>query len=738
MKVVDLGFGMSAALIARFLRHCGMSVTRFEPATGDPFYRIYDAYVAWHRGMTVIAVDDPHDEAVRAALEDADILIVGGEDHPDVSWKIDPLDLARQYPRLVIVDLADYPRNGPFQPRPAVELLVQARSGLVNEQYSDRPMGYAFPAATYGSAMQALVALFAALFERDRSGLGQIVSSSMLEGALMWCIWDWSLAERPDRAFASNAPKNPRPTIFRCADGTYIHIVIGSRGSKGGLYRILGIDDPNVGAEDSGMPGPDAPPEKYFGDIDTIAPYVARWRSDDLLRACAEARIAAAPVLAPGVCWADPQVATNGIIVTADDGSRHVGHPIRTRWFEIAGEVADTTPKVTSGKGPLAGVRVLELGGFVAGPYAALLLADLGAEVIKIEPLAGEPNRKIPPVFMSNNRGKRSLAIDLKSADGVAILHRAARQSDIVLNNLGPGVAARLGVNAATLHDINPRLVTLDITAFGLEGPKADRPGFDMIMQAIAGHEVRGAGPGGPPFWTRSSMVDYTTGLLGAAGILAALIQSRRDNRGAAVDVSLLDAGIFLLSELVQSSDGEFKGARGANRDQTGVSPCCRLYRTQDGWIALTIFSERDAQRLHDALRLDAPFMGPPSTWGESEERRIEGAFIGLTTEQITGRLADAGVWHEPVNQQGKIGFLRDDRWFAAGKVLSHHDARYGEVRQLGSMMSFSRTAISPRGAYPALGADSEQILHELGYDTARIVELAKLGVIGVAHGGPT
>jgi crotonobetainyl-CoA:carnitine CoA-transferase CaiB-like acyl-CoA transferase len=728
IRVVDLGTGMPAALVCQFLQGTGAKISRFEAAAGDPFHAIYPAYQIWHAGKHTIPAD-ADDPAIAAALATADVAIIGGEDHPDLDWSFDPADLARRYPALVILDITGYPRDSALAGRPAVDILAQTRSGLVNEQYSDRPMIYAFPAANYGAALHGLVGLFAALTEREQSGKGQIVSASLFGGAMMWCANGWFTAERPTTAFSFNIPKDPRPTIFRCSDGAFIHLVTGTPGSKSRLYQILGIDDPTVGPNESGVPVPGMPLDKYFGDIDLLTPYVAGWTSDAILKALDEAQIPAARVLEPGQCWDDPQVAHNGTIVRDPDGTRHVGHPIKTQRNDEGRMASKSAPR--SGPGPLAGVRVLDLTGFVAGPYASVLLADLGAEVIKIEPIGGEPVRRQFQMFTYVNRGKRSLEIDLKSPEGTKVVHALAKTADIVLNNFRPGVAARLGVDAPTLHAINPNLVTMDLTGFGSDGPKALRPGFDMIFQAATGHEMRGAPPGEKPFWTRSSMVDFAGGLVGAAAMLAALVEGRRRGGGGTIDASLLGAGIFLLSELIQTADGAYGDIRRANRNQTGISPAQRLYRTTDGWIALAIFGATDAERLGTALNIEGVGEKPVPYWGEVEEETIEQATRQHKTAELSALLDAAKVWNEPVDRKAESTFMSSEAWRKAGSILSHVDDQYGEVRQVGPVISLSRTRIAASGACLPLGHDNRALLSELGYDGTDIARLQDSGVVG-------
>ena len=575
LKVVDLGLGMAAALVAKYLAEAGATVTRVEPPGGDPFYRHYPAYEVWHRGAQIDTEASRSEAALAARLADADACIMGGEDHPAVAgWRRGAAELNSRYPKLVVLNIEGYPAHTGHAGRPAVDILVQARSGLSFEHYSERPLLMSFEPANYGAALQGLVALFAALFERERSGLGQVASTSLYEGALMWTLYLWVEAERPTRASNFVMPKDPWPLIFKCAEGLYVHVVLGSAGSKGRLYRILEIDDPTVDINDSGMPQPRADTKNFFGDIDVLAAHVARKKRAELLEAIWGADLPAEPVLPPGGCWDDAQTIHNGIVVRDPDGTRHVGHPVSVRISP-----APRKPVASPGAGPLSGVTVIDFGAFVAGPYTSVALGDLGADVIKVEAVAGDPNRSIFRSFTSVNRGKRVIALDLKSSEGREIAQKLCRNADVAINNFKTGVSARLGIDAKSLHGINPHLIVLESAAYGSSGPKAERPGFDMVFQALCGHEYRAGGLGNPPLWNRTSMVDYAGGMLGAAAILQQLYERARSGHGAELGIGLLNSGVFLLSELIARPDGRWSARRRSITSSRGItrrSACTR------------------------------------------------------------------------------------------------------------------------------------------------------------------
>src|SRR5258706_6355200 len=193
---------------------------------------------------------------------------------------------------------------------------------------------------------------------------------------------------------------------------------------------------------------------------------------------------------------------------------------------------------VTSGLTPLDGIRVVDLTSYIAGSYGAMMLADLGASVVKVEALEGDSFRELPG-FFGWNRGKRSIALNLKTPEGREIVERLAREGDVVMENWRPGVADRLGVGHERLMALNPRLIYLSVSAFGSTGPYADRPGFDPILQALGGVMTL-QGFGGPPKYLRTAPTDYYTAALGAQAVLAALFTRERTGRGQRIETSLL------------------------------------------------------------------------------------------------------------------------------------------------------------------------------------------------------
>lgn len=727
LKVVDLGQGMSAAIAAKLLADLGADVRRFESERGDPFYDHYEAYSIWRNDLQIekAPAPEPEHEHIEAALADADLCLIGGEDFPGDTWRFDADALNKRHTKLVVLDLEGFPGDGEAADCPAVEILVQARSGVTFEQFSARPVHLPFSPGNYGAAVYGLEAAMAALFQREQTGAGQVVRSSQFEGIMTVASQYWFEATEPGGSFHFSLPKDPYPLIFQCKDGRYIHLVLGSVGSKGGLYRILGINDPNVKPEDSGMPTGRGDPKNFFGDVDLLAEYIRKFDSAELLEQLVEAGIAANFVLAPGECWDDPQVDHIGILKTTDEGDRYVGLPIHGGFVDDP-TASKLSPEAPVGALPLAGVKILDFGIFVAGPYASVALADLGADVVKVETIQGDAHRAIFRSYAATNRGKRTIAIDMKSPEGKKIKDRLCAQADVLINNFRPGVSARLGVDPVSQHQIDKTKIVVEATGYGRGGPSGARPGFDMIFQAFCGHEVRAGGVGNAPMWDRSAMIDYWLGALTGLAVLVGLYRRAQGNGGADLNLSLLDSGLFLFSGLIRRPDGEFVGPKTLNNAQTGFHPAEALYEAQDGWIAIAARGHDMKNRLAHLAKFENDGDSP---WGDAQADALTAFFKNKSMEDARALLSEADIWHEPCLRDGAETLEWGEK-IASGIVANYTHKDFGQVRQIASLFRLgNRRPVSPHGVV-SMGEHTRDILTEFGFSADEIDNYCEAGIV--------
>lgn len=716
IKVVDLASGLGPALTARLLAGLGANVQRFEPAEGDPFRDIYPGYSSLHADADCLLADTVDDAAIHAALAKSHLVLVGGEDFPGFEWRASAETIAGAHPQLVILDFSGYPDD---PKRPAVDVLVQASSGICYEHYTDRPLRAGYEAASYGAALQGLVAALGALY----AGAGQIVRATYYEGALTWAVPFWSTASEPKSNFKFVLPKDPVPLIFECRDGKFIHFVMGSAGAKPKVYEALGIDASHIDPNDSGQPTGAGDPRKIFGDIDLLAAHAIKIDSGDLLASLQRSGVAAELVMAPGEAWSDAQVVHAGLTEKLPDGAERVALPIAG---EIAPRRAAPVMPAREGEMPLSGLRVLDFGSFVGGPYGPQCLADLGADVIKVEPLGGEANRMIFKSYVGTNRGKRSIALDMKSKAGREIIGRLIATSQIVTSNFRPGVTKRLGIDPEAIHAADPNKIVLEVSGYGRSGPKGPLAGWDMVIQALCGLEHRGGGEGNMPLWARSTMVDYATGLLDAVAVLAALIACRDGSGGADLETSLLASGLFLQAELIRKHDGSFHGAPMLNHAQTGFHPSECFYQAMDGWIAVAARSDDMARRFGLALDLDLP---PRADWRDAEEAAIADRIATRTAADWLARLAEADVWAEPCVRHGDA-FLDDSSVKPRAAVIEIEGTPHGRLRQIGPLFRLSGGECGAPPILAMAGEHTHELLSELGYEADEISALIQAGVI--------
>jgi crotonobetainyl-CoA:carnitine CoA-transferase CaiB-like acyl-CoA transferase len=413
-------------------------------------------------------------------------------------------------------------------------------------------------------------------------------------------------------------------------------------------------------------------------------------------------------------------------------------------------------PTDTSTPGPLAGVRVIDCSTVLAGPYCTMLLGDLGAEVIKVEPPEGDATRGWGPpwvgsveagtrtaaYFLAVNRNKRALRLDLKTPAGVEVLRRLLAGADVLVENFRGDGFARLGFDEAALRALNPRLVHLAISGYGTTGPAADRPGYDFIVQAVSGlMSITGASDadGGSPTKVGVAISDVLTGMLGAVGLLGALAGRDREGgpaggQGQRVDVSILGA---TLAGLVNQAQNAFVSGTPPVRlgnAHPNIVPY-ETFETADGALAVAVGSERQWPRLCAALDRPELTADPRfATNGDRVENRetlrpvLAAAFASRTTTDWIVALDAAGIPCGPINDI--VQAFASPEAVALGMTVEQEHPAFGLIRQVGLPFQLSATPASIRTPPPALGEDSDAILGELGYGPAEIEGLRDRGVI--------
>lgn len=397
--------------------------------------------------------------------------------------------------------------------------------------------------------------------------------------------------------------------------------------------------------------------------------------------------------------------------------------------------------------GPLKGMRVLELAQIMAGPTAGMMLADMGADVIKVEKLPGgddsrsysEPrvNGESAP-FMMLNRNKRGIALNLKHAEGRKILLKMVRNADVLTENYRKGTLEKFGLGYDVLAAENPGLIYCAVSGYGRDGPYADKGGFDLIAQGFAGLMSITGEPGGPPAKTGNSVADINAGILAVAGILAAYAHKMKTGEGQIVDTSLMEAALqqTYWHAAIYFATGESPGATGSAHILTAPY---QAFRASDGWINIGGANQANWERIADVLghpewRDDARF-----ATNAARMTNLDMLTDAMNKVVATRSRSDwiaafdaAGVPVGPVHTIGEA--LEHRQTVARGMIVDLEHARAGRTRALGCPLHFSRTPTAITRAAPMLGEHTREVLLECGYQDTEIDRLVAEGVVESAR----
>jgi len=372
--------------------------------------------------------------------------------------------------------------------------------------------------------------------------------------------------------------------------------------------------------------------------------------------------------------------------------------------------------------GPLVGTFVVDMTRVLAGPFCTMLLADLGARVVKVEPPAGDDARRIGPFiegvsayFASLNRGKESIALDLKAAADRVVFEQLVSRADVLVENFRPGVMGRLGYGWETLHARHPRLVVASVSGFGQTGPYAERPAYDVIVQAMGGIMSLTGPPGGPPSRVGSSLGDISAGLFAAVGIQAALLECARTGSGRRVDVAMLDCQVAMLENAIvrYHASGEVPGPLGTRHPS--IAPFQAL-TAADGFVVVAAGNDALFEKLCGAV--GRPELAADPRFASNDERTANVDDLAAALEETLAaepvavwleRIGGAGVPCGPVNDVARV--LDDPQVRARNMVV-----RSGDLDLAGNPIKFSDTEDpATRVPAPALDADRAALLAELG-----------------------
>jgi crotonobetainyl-CoA:carnitine CoA-transferase CaiB-like acyl-CoA transferase len=392
--------------------------------------------------------------------------------------------------------------------------------------------------------------------------------------------------------------------------------------------------------------------------------------------------------------------------------------------------------------GPLEGLRVIDFGQFLAGPFGPMLLGDLGAEVIKVEPTRGDGMRAtVVGSFMGCQRGKRDIAIDLKQPDGLRLALELVASADIVHHNMTLGTADRLGIGYEQCRAVRPDILYCNTFMYGAVGPLAPLGGLDPLGQAAAGIEWE-QGPvaeGNPPMWYRYGHGDVAAAMPSVTALLIALYHREQTGEGQFMWASIFHGSMLYTADSWLGPDGQPSPRATLDKEQLGLSALYHLYETQDGWLQLAAVKDEHWAALCRAmgashLTEDNRFSNRASREAHRDE---------LTAELAARFMTDLAVnWRKVLRQAGVPAEISADTWdgetilfdeelVRLGLVTEYRHPILGRVRQFGNLISFSDTPGRQDRPTPMVGQDTREIMAEMGYDTTTVEDYAARGVVG-------
>ena len=394
--------------------------------------------------------------------------------------------------------------------------------------------------------------------------------------------------------------------------------------------------------------------------------------------------------------------------------------------------------------GPIHGVKVLELAQIMAGPTCGLMLADLGAEVIKIEKIPGgdDTRRFLPPdvngeaaAFMMMNRNKRGMALDLKTKEGVEVFKRLVKQADVVVENFRKGTLEKLGVGYEELKKINPKIILCEISGYGRTGPYADKGGFDLIAQGMSGlMSITGESKGKPPMKVGAPVTDITAGILAATGVLAALVSRATTGVGQRVDTSLYEAGIVhtYWQSAIASATGVAPGPLGSAHPLTAPY---QAFQTKDKWITVGASNQNTWLKLIDALGVkqlqeNEKFNSNANRMKNLTEltELLKKELVKKTAEEWLKLFDEKGLPCGPINTVTEM--FEDPQTIERKMIVDVKNDKAGSFKGIGMPIKFSETKVEDTKESPTFGQHTKQILLDHGFKSEEIDSLMKQGVV--------
>ena len=789
LRVIDLSEGPIGGMATLVLADFGADVVKVERPGGDPWRTVANAPM-WLRGKRS-AVLDLKTEAGRESLarltESADVVVTSGRPGKGAALGADYECLSARNAALVYCSITGFGPAGPYAGYPGYEAVVAARMGrmLTFSGLPDRegPAYAAVQAGSHATSQAALQGILAALMAREESGRGQLVETSLLQGLFSYDLgglFRTQFGERFPELFGGLAmPTMPMLNYhaLQTKDGRWLQFGNLMAHLFDNYLAAAGLADVFADPDYEGSPA------QWSEDArerlrDRMFERTLEHTADEWMETFIEhGGVAATPFQSTQAALDDADLVLNGHVVerehptlgtvrqlgalarlTATPGAAGEAGPEPGEHTEaVLAEAARPRPSVPAAHAsgpPLRGVTVLEFATIIAAPLGAAILADLGARVIKVEPVGGDPFRAMGVASIGAarcNGSKESIALDLKSPEGQEIVQSLARETDILIHNYRPGVPERLGIGYETLKAIRPELVYVYVNGYGRFGPGAHRPSTHPIPGAGLGGALMQMGEGMPPVCTtipelrevarkfsRANELnpDPNTSVVVASSSLLGLYARRRFGTGQEVFVDMFGANAWANADDFIAYEGKPPRPE-PDAGLYGLNATWRLYRAAEGWVFLGLAVQREWERFCDLS--GRPDLAADPRFATAEARAAnDGALAEALAALFAGRPADE--WESLLATEG-LGcvradaapvhqFIAKDAHVAAnGLRVPVHNTNYGEYERYGPLTAFSENKLE-LGGFPLAGEQAGSILAELGYDPAAIEALRARGIV--------
>ncbi|MBI4496895.1 MAG: CoA transferase [Chloroflexi bacterium] len=807
LTVLDFSWGMPGAIATLVLSDFGARVIKVEPPTGDPFRR-HPGWLAWNRGKQGIVLDlktpEGRDQAQRLAGQ-ADVLVESFR--PGVAQRlgIDAASLSQANHRLVYCSLSGFGQQGRLRHLKGYEGIVAAKSGrmlsFAGQTQREGPVYAAVQVASWAASQAAVWGILAALRLRERTGRGQWVQTSLLQGMIPHepqALLMRQLTRRDPVRFPEDtvAARLRVPSLqylpAPCKDGRWLQLANLLPRQFQSLIRVMGLW--HIYRDERFRDAPYTTPEDREVLRDIILDRIREKTLDEWMALFVEdGDVAVEPFLPTTEGMKHPQFVHNRHVVELADPRvgpmKQLGllvdlaetpGAIQGPAPDLGQHTAEVLARLASGPRPLAavagagnghgpaprlpleGITVLEFATVIAGPYSTVMLADLGARVIKVEAPEGDPLRRLTGAggqgvgTVRTTAGKESIQVDLKTEEGLHLVRQLIARSDVLLHNFRPGVPERLGIDAATCHALNPRLIYVYAAGYGATGPQQQRPSFHPVPGALLGGALRQAGRAMPPppetplsrdqvkevsrWLSRANETnpDPNTSMAITTGIMLALYARERTGQGQAVHTTMLVANGYANADEAFDYPGRPPWSV-PDADCYGLHALYRLYPARQGWVFLACLFQREWETFcrtvdRPDLLTDPRFQTEAARQAHDTDLSAELAQVFLTRSaaEWENLLTAADVACVQADRADMGTFFEEDPHVRENRLVvpaERAHLRFGDYLRHGGLVHFSELA-GRYGSGVLAGEHTRPLLQELGYSDEQIDDLWARGVV--------